>query len=404
MTFKNKKGNIAVIAIIILIVVATGGIAGWIFKVKLLPVQKKGEQVQNVENKILFKVAASKVLMQTSPLVKGKQPNDLVEVALPGELFESPEVITALSKQSASWKTPMDAIAADFSAWKADDSQWIIEDFVAEEHNELRESYLDNADIRAKSKKIFESRSERQVLGEIRYDGYVVIIARDSGSTPLLYTFKNTPEGWKRTNALSTDGAFGVVAAAVRDGEMKQVSEKFSSEETAYRNKKYGFQVSVPASWKTYSVQEAVSCPTIKREYADDYYLIKSPVADYNAAGFIINKESLSADYFTSSPLDQVRAQLKGRDDSLYKMTLDQNPGIMEEQRKYEEEMKKYKRLSINGFDVYRKSYEIAGGTQREDNYFVVNGDLMNIYYYASGDNVELMKDMRSVVDETLSR
>lgn len=174
-----------------------------------------------------------------------------------------------------------------------------------------------------------------------------------------------------------------------------------------YKNRKLGFQLNVPASWKTYSVQEAVACPTIRREYADDYYLIKSPTANYNETGFIIDKEALPANYFTSSPLDYVRAQFRGKDPALFEMALSQNPDIMEGQRKYEADIAQYKVLDINGITVYRKLYEIAGGTVREDNYFVVGGSLMNIYYYASlaGDeSARVMEEMREVIDKTLAK
>src|SRR5665647_6488 len=78
----------------------------------------------------------------------------------------------------------------------------------------------------------------------------------------------------------------------------------YSATDGNYKNKKFGFQLNVPISWKSYSVQEAVSCPTIRREYADDYYLIKSLTSDYRKTGFVIDKEALNVDYFTSSPLD----------------------------------------------------------------------------------------------------
>ncbi|EKE25760.1 MAG: hypothetical protein ACD_5C00041G0002 [uncultured bacterium] len=173
-------------------------------------------------------------------------------------------------------------------------------------------------------------------------------------------------------------------------------SGSYDQKASEYVNKKFGFKIEIPSKWKKYTVQEAISCPTIKREYADDYYLLTSPTANYNETFFVINKASLSLDYFTNSPMDQVRQQIKGKgiDEN---MVITQNPGLLDEQKKYEAEMGDYKKLNINGVTVYRKDYNV-GGAYREDNYFVSKGSLMHIFYYvpeSDGASSEAMKQMR---------
>ncbi|MBF0330478.1 MAG: hypothetical protein HQL17_00970 [Candidatus Omnitrophica bacterium] len=178
-----------------------------------------------------------------------------------------------------------------------------------------------------------------------------------------------------------------------------------SAREGIYQNQQFGFQLSIPSVWKSYSVQEAVACPTIRREYAQDYYLIKSPTANPAETAFIIDKASLSADYFTSSPLDQVRAQMAQRGMSVDEAFLANNPGIAQEQQQYEAALAQYEQLNINGFKVYRKNYVVAKGFRREDNYFVSKGNLIEVYYYVSDTAAaqSLMTQMRELVDRTLA-
>src|SRR3989344_3897829 len=141
-----------IILVIILLVVA-GGVASWYF----LNQQKPST---TADKEILFRVKVSNVGLQNSSLVQGKQPTDFVEVKLLGQLYDSPKQFTPISKQTAIWNTPIDAAVADFSAFKADDSNWILEDFVPEEEKNVR-SLLDDKAAHDQNRKIFETRTER---------------------------------------------------------------------------------------------------------------------------------------------------------------------------------------------------------------------------------------------------
>ena len=176
------------------------------------------QQKSVADKEIRFRVRVSYVGLQNSSLVRGKQPTDFVEVKLPGQLYDSPKRFAPISKQSVDWNSPIDAAVADFSAFKADDSNWILEDFVPEEENEVR-SLLANKDAHQQNRDIFEARTERDVTGQVRYKEYAIVFARDSGQAhPVPLTFKQTSYGWKRTNALSKDETFDVVFSALYNG------------------------------------------------------------------------------------------------------------------------------------------------------------------------------------------
>ncbi len=170
---------------------------------------------------ILFRVKVSDMGIQTGSLARGKSPDDYVEVKLPGELYNPPKQVSAIGKSQAKWDTPLDTAQSDFSATKADDDEWILENFLPEDREEIRE-FLGNPAIRERNKTAFEEKDSREVLGKVEYQDYTLLFIRESRDTNTMpMTFKNSPEGWKRTNALSADETLDVVFAGLMgNGEM----------------------------------------------------------------------------------------------------------------------------------------------------------------------------------------
>lgn len=195
--------------LLIIILVVAGGIVSC---------HISNQQESVADKVILFRVKVSNVGLQSSSLVRGKQPTDFVEVKLPGQLYDPPKQFNPIRKQAANWNTPTDAAVADFSAFKADDSSWILEDFVPEEEKDVR-SLLDDKDAHQQNRKMFEARTERDITGQVKYKEYVIVLTRDSGQAhPVPLTFKQTSSGWKRTNALSKDDTFDIVFSALYNG------------------------------------------------------------------------------------------------------------------------------------------------------------------------------------------
>ena len=197
--------------ILIIIPVVTGAI------VSCYPLNRQ-KTAPVADQEILFRVRVSNVGLRNSSLVQGKPPTDFVELKLLGQLYDSPKHFTPISKQAANWNTPIDAAVADFSAFKADDSNWILADFVPEEEKNVR-SLLNDKDAHQQNRRIFETRTERDITGQVKYEQYVIVFVRDTGQDhPVPLTFKQTSSGWKRTNALSKDETFDIVFSALYNG------------------------------------------------------------------------------------------------------------------------------------------------------------------------------------------
>lgn len=170
------------------------------------------------DDEVLFRVKVSNVGLQNSSLINGKQPTDWVEIRLPGHLYDPPKRLSPVSKQSANWNTPIDAAVADFSAFKANDKDWIVEDFVATERAGIV-GLVNDKSARERNKALFGRRTNRFITGEADYKEYSIVFVRDSGQAhPLPLVFKKTPGGYKRTNALSQDETFDIVFSALYNG------------------------------------------------------------------------------------------------------------------------------------------------------------------------------------------
>jgi hypothetical protein len=176
------------------------------------------------DGRILFRVQVSKRLMQTSALAEGKSSTDFSQVILPGRLYAPPIKLAPVAQASAKWNTPAAAASADFSAQKADDAGWIVENFASSDRSEVQ-SFLSDKDIRSRNRALFRAMNARYISGQVNYKDYVLLFVRDGNPrrSPKVLTLEKGPDGYKRTNALSKDDTFDIVWCALRDGEVRVV-------------------------------------------------------------------------------------------------------------------------------------------------------------------------------------
>ena len=157
--------------------------------------------------------------MQTSRLAEGKGPEEAVEITLPGRLYEPPQEVGETSKETADRSTPFHAAVSDYSAFRADDGDWILENFSDDNRAEILAT-LAQQETRDAVRKVFHALGSMQIWGEAEWKGYRLVLTRYNGNAEggVVLTFRETPEGWKRTNALRSDETFDAVFSAFRSG------------------------------------------------------------------------------------------------------------------------------------------------------------------------------------------
>lgn len=148
---------------------------------------------------------------------------------------------------------------------------------------------------------------------------------------------------------------------------------------SSYRNERFDFSFAYPPGWKAYSVDEAIQCATIRREYADDYLLLISPTNPQHCM-LVVNISGITRDYFEQEGWQGV-VRTTGKRHRIAYQSVDR----------------------IDRFKVYRVGYEIAGA-YREDAYFEANGTMIQIYFYVlkSFDTADRTARMRALLDQNL--
>jgi hypothetical protein len=172
--------------------------------------------------KLLFRVKIQDRAMKTDALDKGGTLGDYSEVTLPGSLTNPPLKLAPVAKANAKSDTPAAAAAADFSAEKADDADWIVSMFAPGDRADVT-SMLADKSMRATNRGIFKHKDARYVRGQAIYKDYVLLFIIDGklNNTPQVLALVKTPDGFRRTNALSSDDTFDIVWSALRLGEVK---------------------------------------------------------------------------------------------------------------------------------------------------------------------------------------
>jgi hypothetical protein len=146
------------------------------------------------------------------------------EVTLPGALINPPVKLAPITKANAKSDTPLVAAAADFSAEKADDADWIVSLFAPTDREEVKSMLADKV-MRARNRGIFAHKDARYVRGQANYKDYVLRFFADGkpDNPPQVLALVKTPDGFRRTNALSADDTFDIVWSALRLGKVKAV-------------------------------------------------------------------------------------------------------------------------------------------------------------------------------------
>lgn len=172
---------------------------------------------------VTFRAQLKELGQQLPHLDRGTKFGDTVEVVLPGELFEPPRELGAISRDQVDRSTPQGAIRSDFSAWKADDAEWIKANFAAGEQAALTE-FLADATMRAGSKAGFAEFDSIFLWGVVRHQAYTLVLVTygqaAERSRGLTATLAQEDGAWRRTNALSSDETLDLVWSAFRVGEM----------------------------------------------------------------------------------------------------------------------------------------------------------------------------------------
>ena len=184
---------------------------------------KMAKKTENIESGlIIFKVKRANLWVKEKSKNK-KNNNEFTEIILPGKLYTPPKELFTIEKKDVDRSNIENTVASVFSANKAGDLSWIIDNFTDSDKEEIKKLF--------KNKKILEeSESDAQkiisiyIIGQADYkDSVLVFIEQDyldGRKVKESLACKKTEKGWKVTNKFASDKTFDIVFAALSSGEV----------------------------------------------------------------------------------------------------------------------------------------------------------------------------------------
>ncbi len=169
--------------------------------------------------RLVFQTQIQNLELRSGSHVEGKSPEDAIGAETPGRLLRTPRTIEETTKAAANRGTPVAAAISDYSAFRAGDGDWILENYSDDNRSEVL-GLLASEVARERTFLIFSYLKTLEIWGEAEWQGYRLVLARYNGEKKggTVLTFRETPDGWKRTNALREDETFDVIISAFRTG------------------------------------------------------------------------------------------------------------------------------------------------------------------------------------------
>ena len=170
---------------------------------------------------LIFRAKAADVQQKANTFLKNKQPDDYVEITLPGKLLNPATPVNMISRTQADWSTPEHTAEAILSANAAGDTPWMVENYVPSER-ETTNKNLSPPNVLQSTQNYYQNLGKVSITGWTELRGYTLVFIRgvdeDGDATVLVLTLSKTPDGWKQTDALAHDDTFEIVWTALHTG------------------------------------------------------------------------------------------------------------------------------------------------------------------------------------------
>ena len=170
---------------------------------------------------IAFEARVSDLRKPGNALLRGKEPEDSVRVTAPGKMLDAGVALAKVTRASAKWGTPEEAVASVISANVAGDLPWIVQNYVAAERPEAGRQLMEPM-AAARTRAFYMN------LGTVKRTGWAdledkrVMFLRgeegDGDSSVVTVVLAKTREGWRQTIGLNRDDRYDVIVAALHRG------------------------------------------------------------------------------------------------------------------------------------------------------------------------------------------
>ena len=172
-------------------------------------------------DRLTFSVKVSDFRRQSNSLIKNRQPDDTVEIALPGKLLNPATPVKLIPRAQADWSTTEHSAASIVSANTAGDIPWMVENYVPSD----RPAFVKQLTDRSAAERVrayYRNLGKISITGWTEIRGFTVLFLQgldeDGDATLISIALSKTPSGWKQTDALQNDDTFELVWTALHTG------------------------------------------------------------------------------------------------------------------------------------------------------------------------------------------
>jgi len=170
--------------------------------------------------------AKAELLPAEASVAQGKAPDEIVEIVLPGRVYQPPITVAPVkTRRDANWKTPEQASASDFSAFREGDPEWLRENFVEEDYSDIQRM-VEDPNIRRLNQNTYMNYREKTILSRCEYKDFALVFAQYDGvaTRGVIEVYRRVKRNWKRTNSLAQDETIAALQSMFRQGTIEQIS------------------------------------------------------------------------------------------------------------------------------------------------------------------------------------
>lgn len=173
------------------------------------------------DGSVAFRAKASS-LPSDANVAQGTTPDEIVEVVLPGRLYRPPfPVVPVQTRSEADRRTPEQASASDFSAFRAADPAWLRENYTADDYPHIQR-LVEDATIRNMNRGVYRGYRTKTIVSRCAYKDFALVFVRydDAKASGVIEAYQQISGQWKRTTAPTRDATFILLQNLFRNGDV----------------------------------------------------------------------------------------------------------------------------------------------------------------------------------------
>lgn len=173
-----------------------------------------------LDGELLFRVKIEHLSLKvSSDFAKDKNSDQIVEIYLPGKLYEPHIKINEIERENTNLDTPEKSSVSLYSANRRGDAEWMKEIWSIKDQDHINKFIKE---FLPQNTEIFQKLEKAEIVGKVYYRNFVLVLIEytflDGKVSKMVHLYVKSKNGWKITNSLANDEVRDVISAAFSSG------------------------------------------------------------------------------------------------------------------------------------------------------------------------------------------